>query len=514
MLGLAEAMGVEPDEDMPDLILSMGNINTSVLATDAISDELEDFVSYRVDDADRIREGMIAKRKRQGRMKDAQWWAMEWNGYFSCLKFKTKIGTGLIQDIIMWCLDKGYSYKIADHTTGVKKPININWKAEKTLRPEQQDGMRELKDNDFRGLIHATMGYGKTVLGTHIIKELGVPTIILLDRTLAMKEWWEELLAVFDLQREEFKAGVKGSVFYYEGEPLILLCTSKLIHSANKKNTKSPRNKLIKWFVKEANLLIYDEVHRAGAKQKQQVVNMISAFHRVGLSGTVGTREDKADYEYFATISPPVYYYSTDEFIESGRGAQIYIEPVVMPYGDLSTYRKIDDFNQLLEEYIVSNRERNLEIARVVFDQIVEGRKILVLVDRVRHAEILQTMLGEDDVLISDGGDKDKLKKFDQFKSGEMPVMICTFSLAGEAFNYPELNTLVLAGGKSPNKIKQAVGRIVRAKEDGGSAIVFDIIDPINPFKDHFISRLEIYSENKSFIINRKAIPRWARMYL
>jgi len=511
MIGLVEAM--HPTSDNIDVMMSIGNVNTTVVADDAIIKDLESYLSYRVDDAEHIREGMIAKSKRLGRKDKVMYW-MKWNGKFSCLKNELRFGTGLLQDVIMWCHDKGFEVNLIDHTTGRQTGVDIEWKKEKIPFDNQADALRIIEEHDYRGILHASVAYGKTVVGTHIIQKLGVPTIILVDRTLVMKRWREEFAEVFNFEEEKLKGGAEAFVYYHEGEPLMLLCTTKLIKSASEKNKLSPRNKLIQWFTKEANLVIYDEVHRAGAKQKQYTTAMIKAYHRVGLSGTVGTREDKADYEYYALISPTVYYYSVDELIESGKGAQIYIEPVVMPYGDLSTYRRIDNFDRLVDEYIVTNRERNLEIARVIFDQIVEGKKILVLVDRVKHGQILQNMLGDKDVVTTDASDKDKMEKFRRFTSGEVAVMICTYSLGGEGFDYPELNTLVLAGGKSKNKIEQAVGRIVRVKEDGGSATVFDIVDPINPFKDHFVSRLQIYVNNKSYIINKKELPRWSRVYL
>jgi len=274
---------------------------------------------------------------------------------------------------------------------------------------------------------------------------------------------------------------------------------------------------LIKSMCNKADLMIFDEVHRAGAKDAGKAVRRIKAYHRIGLSGTVHMRSDNADMKYIADIAPVVYYYSPSELIEDEKGSIINIEPLYVSYDDeyFEAVKGLDDWNELYMLYIQENEKRNRKIVSKTLLEVEKGKSVLILVDRINHAMKLQSMLGDKIATYTSSEDKETDEKFDKFTSEKIPVMICTASMASEGFDFPNLRVLFIVSGRSEIKIRQSLGRPMREKSEGeNEATVYDFADPIYPFRKHFMERLKIYNSEDAYVIDEDKLPRWARHYV
>jgi superfamily II DNA or RNA helicase len=510
----------EEIREQTDITITVGNVYSSVIAPAYVLKKLEKAFSYEDPAADKKRHYQIQYWTEKDRPEKVEYYA-NWDGRQSVFK-TTKVGSGILEDILMYLHEHGYSVNIIDKTTLAPEVVIPLGPRMKTLTEDQQNAFDILEGRDFRGLIHASVAYGKTVLAVKILHHLQTFTVIIVDRKKIIEQWREELRDSLNVEEEKLK-GASAYVYssYQTRKPVILLCTNKLINSAQKRSSDPQtinRNHIVKTLTKNAGLLIYDEVHHASANYTTQAVGSIMAYHRIGLSGTIGIREDNTDYVYYATIGNPVYYFSSSELVNLGRGKKVIIKPIVLRY-DKSFIARVSadrgDWPELYKSYITQNHKRNTTICSLVMNEAGLGSHILVLVDRVDHAEHLAAKLGENLATWTHASDKDKNQKFNDFTRGMIPAMICTYSLAGEGFDYPDLNVLILASGKSEIKIRQAMGRVMR-KSLHETATVYDFVDPIQPFKDHFLARLEVYGSEPAFELedNGKGLPYWARNYL
>jgi superfamily II DNA or RNA helicase len=505
-----------------DIKISVGNVFSSVIAPRHVLTKLAKAFSYEDPKADKKRKHRIKYYTDIGRPDKVEFFA-NWDGRNSVFD-STTVGSGILEDVIMYLHDQGYTVNVVDNTRRGKKAVIPLGPRMKTLTDDQQVAFDILESRDFRGLVHAAMAWGKTVLGTKIIHHLQTITVIVADRTKTIDEWRNEIRESFNVMETKLKgasAYTYGS--YQTRRPVILLCSNKLIANAQMRSADPQtieRNHIINGLIQNSGLYIYDEVHHASAQKTKVAVAEVRSYHRIGLSGTIGIRDDNSDYVYYALIGNPVYFFSSTDLVNMGRGKKVLIKPIVLRY-DQSFLARVNadrgDWPELYKNYIMENQRRNNTICSVVIDEASEGKHILILIDRIDHAQVLAAKLGQKLAVWTHGGETKELQelKFHQFTTGQIPVMICTFSLAGEGFNYPELNVLVIAGGKAEIKIRQAMGRVMR-KSVHDTATLYDFVDPIQPFKDHFLARLEIYNSEDAFELedNGRHLPYWARNYL
>lgn len=126
----------------------------------------------------------------------------------------------------------------------------------------------------------------------------------------------------------------------------------------------------------------------------------------------------------------------------------------------------------------------------------------LVLADRVKQLYYLQEKLGYGNVI--DGKTKKEIreKAIEEIRTGKQKVLFATYGLAKEGLDIPRLDRLILA---SPHRDKatviQAVGRIERKFENKIKPICYDLVDPIQYFKNMYSNRKSYYRKNNNEIL-------------
>ena len=160
-----------------------------------------------------------------------------------------------------------------------------------------------------------------------------------------------------------------------------------------------------------------------------------------------------------------------------------------MPYIRFLNIRKqvlVDNPKNYLEVYdkaIVKNEERNTYIADFTKSFYDTGKKILIIVNRVEHGELIMEMLEKRGVVAEfiNGGVKTegRQRQLDDIKTGKLRVLIAT-GVLDEGFDVKGgLDMLVMAGsGKSFRLILQRVGRALRKRANGeNTSVVLDFYD-------------------------------------
>jgi len=119
---------------------------------------------------------------------------------------------------------------------------------------------------------------------------------------------------------------------------------------------------------------------------------------------------------------------------------------------------------QVYEELLVGNELRNERIAGLARERAAAGRSVLVLVDRVRHGELLLPRLGSGASFLHGGMPGRALAETTaRFAGGELPCLVATAGLFQEGVSIDGIQVLIQAGGlKSRARVIQAIGRGMR----------------------------------------------------
>ena len=149
---------------------------------------------------------------------------------------------------------------------------------------------------------------------------------------------------------------------------------------------------------------------------------------------------------------------------------------------------------------ICNSSARNTILFTHALKAIKEGRTVLVLVDRVKHAEKLAEMIThsghEAKTLLGKLSKKKRQELLDGMRSGDVRCVIAT-TVADEGLDVPTLDTVIL-GCPSGNvgKVQQRIGRALRVKDGKSKPIVIDLVDQFGPYQGYWRRRAKMYRES------------------
>jgi len=389
----------------------------------------------------------------------------------------------------------GIKYEFTSLKQEVIEAEPIKFEGRITLYDYQQDLVEVIKDNDGCGLISAPTGSGKTIVGTEITAIYHTPTVIIADKINILEQWVNAFIKTRK-SNLTFKKIKSVWVGYVNDKPRLLLCTS-LFLAPYYKNPRQVHDD-IEYLISNCGMLIYDEVHRAGSDSGITILDNCQARYRIGLSGTMLKRTQKNDLEYVSRIGQIITHIEERNLLDQQK-----IVPVDIHFKSVRRIgsRKLT-YQQAYNLSIIKNKDRNEKIVETVLEFMREDKKFIIFVDKIIHAQELHMLTGID---WTDSKDKDRKKKFDDLRSGELAGIICTYDLAGLGFDLPALDGLVFAGaGKSAIKFIQAKGRITRIFEGKEKGLIIEFADTSKYFDDHAYQRYQIYCAERGVTLYTK----------
>jgi len=245
--------------------------------------------------------------------------------------------------------------------------------------------------------------------------------------------------------------------------------------------------------------VIVDECHHIPATTFEAVLASLPACSITGLTATP-YRKDGLHPIIFMHCGP--LRYSMDH--HSGNS----VERVVMVRN--TSFALPDTQSMPLHEVweqLIADSDRNDQIADDCITAVLAGHIPLLLTDRKDHITTLieqitmKTKGTIQGILLSSGMGKKEKKRinelFEQLKRNEIKAyVIATGSLIGEGFDFPELDTLILAMPVSfKGRIVQYVGRLHRTVAGKDTVTVYDYCDAMPITKAMFRKRLKGYQE-------------------
>lgn len=256
--------------------------------------------------------------------------------------------------------------------------------------------------------------------------------------------------------------------------------------------TLANKPRLVRTLTQRVGTVIVDECHHVSADSYKRVVSAFPARFRLGLSATP-ERDDGLGPMVTAIMGAPI------KVSREYLGTQgVLIDPLIylVPTGwegppeDLPFHER--------DELRAMDLARNILIIRLTALARRQGQRVLILVERTKHATVLAQILSKAGIAAHPVyGELPKPlqdQRFTWMEQGQA-VVVAT-KLANEGLDWPVLDCLILATpGRSPTVLEQRTGRVARTAAGKTMAVVYDLVDAHPLYQVQMAARLEKYQE-------------------
>lgn len=367
------------------------------------------------------------------------------------------------------------------------------------------------------GKSEVALGITKLLLNNKLIKK----TLIITPSVPIVKQFRDRALI------RGFKKSEVGCVYGQEKDfdkPLVFAVINTLALGIKE------RNKQVLDLIKNADLIILDEVHHGRSDSFQAVAYLSDSEYLIGMSGTPfkdrkNILADMGDATIYGLIGKIILKISQKTLVNMGYIADtaIFMKPVG------GSYKKYKSrFNVIYKREIVDNDVRNKYIVDYcnVFSQ--QKLSVIVSVNIKDHATYLMNLMKKhhphikaicifggseaqvyDDVGIVERYRINQEAFFADFEGGLYDVIIAT-QVMDEGVDLPSVGALILAGaGKSLRQVRQRLGRGVRSKRtERNEVFILDFFDRGHVWMfQQSRKRLDIYlNEVESDVIEKESI--------
>ena len=391
--------------------------------------------------------------------------------------------------------DAELQYDITDKRQSGRK-LKVHFTGD--LYPEQLAAVEKLTAYD-NGVLQAATSFGKTVVGAYLIAQKTVNTLVLVHNVEIMSGW-EKALEQFlkideDLPtyttpsgRVKHRESCIGS-FSSQKNALSGIVDVAMITSLGRDDDVNP-------IVRNYGMVIMDECHHAAAYTCESVLRALTAKFVYGFTANT-KRGDGQDKKIFMQLGPVRHRYTALERAEK-QGIGHFVYPRFTRVVDVSEKLSISDAFSL----VAGSEIRNLQIVADTVECVKMGRTPIVMTKRKEHATRLYEMLqgAAQHVFLLQGGGSLKERELLRNQMAAVPkdetmLAVAIGQYIGEGFNYPRLDTLLLAMPISfESNVEQYAGRLNRDYDGKKDVIIFDYIDQYVPMLERmYHKRLRTY---------------------
>ena len=432
-----------------------------------------------------------------------QYRGKNWNGEIHLFDLRNKrIYVGLLDKIIHFCEQHGYTYKFQDNEYyGTPFEVNdgISYEGVKDYmrsicshspRKYQIEGVYDALRHNRKLLISPTAS-GKSLMIYALVRYyvdknqkilLVVPTTSLVEQ---MYKDFEDYGWSSESYCHRIYAGKERT-----NEYPVTITTWQSVYKLERK------------FFVDYDVVIGDEAHLFKSKSLISIMTKLEhAKYRYGFTGTLdGTQTHKWVLE--GLFGPSYKVTKTDELMKQGHLAQLDIQCLVLKHPP----QKFETYQDEIE-YLITHEQRNNFLKNLTLD--LKGNT-LVLFSRVEaHGAVLYEKINnskqsERKVFFIHGGvdaeERELVREITEKENNA--IIVASYGTFSTGINIRNLHNVIFASpSKSRIRNLQSIGRVLRKGANKVKAILYDIADDCtykskrNYTLNHLIERIKIYNE-------------------
>jgi len=426
-----------------------------------------------------------------------------WNGEIHLFDLRSKrIYVGLLDKIIHFCEQHGYSYKFVDNEY-YGPPFEINEEisfegvrdymtsiCNHQPRKYQVQGVYDALRHNRKLLISPTAS-GKSLMIYALVRYYvakGQKILLVVPTTSLVEQMYKDF----------FDYGWDADSYCHR------------IYSGKEKTNEFPVTittwqsvyKLERKFFVDYDVVIGDEAHLFKSKSLISIMSKLEhAKYRYGFTGTLdGTQTHKWVLE--GLFGPSYKITNTKDLQDAGHLARLDIQCLVLKHSP----QKFETYPDEIE-YLISHEQRNNFIKNLALD--LKGNS-LVLYSRVEaHGAVLYDLINKnksDDhtvFFVHGGVDAEQRELVREITEKENnAIIVASYGTFSTGINIKNLHNVIFASpSKSRIRNLQSIGRVLRKGANKVKAILYDIADDCthnsrrNYTLNHFIERIKIYNE-------------------
>ena len=432
-----------------------------------------------------------------------QYRGRNWNGEIHLYDMRSKqIYVGLLDKIVNFCEQYGYSYKFEDNKFyGQPFEVNdmISYEGVKdymksicshTPRDYQIEGVYDALRHNRKLLISPTAS-GKSLMIYSIVRyyaNKGEKILLVVPTTSLVEQMYKDF--------EDY--GWDAASYCHK------------IYSGKEKTNKFPVTittwqsvyKLDRSFFEDYGVIIGDEAHLFKSKSLIEIMTKLHhAKYRFGFTGTLdGTQTHKWVLE--GLFGPSYKVTRTDELMQQGHLSQLDIQCLVLKHPP-QKFEKYEDEIQ----YLISHEQRNKFITNLTLD--LKGNSLLLFSRVEAHGAVLFNQIntnkrGDRKVFFIHGGvDTEERELVREITEREnSAIIVASYGTFSTGINIRNLHNVIFASpSKSRIRNLQSIGRVLRKGKNKTKAVLYDISDDCtcnsrkNYTLNHLIERIKIYNE-------------------
>lgn len=310
------------------------------------------------------------------------------------------------------------------------------------------------------GIVVLPCGYGKTVFALHMVAVLKRKTLVLVHKNFLVEQWTQ--------RARQFLPGVKIGTIQQNVVEVDADVVIGMVQSISKREYDAT-------IFKEFGLVIIDEAHHMAARVFSQALLKIPARYTLALSATPERKDGMTNLLKWS-MGEIVYRVKREQ--EVVNISSIIFE-MCRPKIHVNREGRVN-WAQMINS-LAKNEKRNQLIVNNILKFITDGRKIIVMSDRVEQLKSLNQLIDDSKIPTSKsfyiGSTSAKERELAEGKQ----ILLTTYSMSREALDIPSLDTLVMA--TPVGDIEQVLGRILRKHPEKKTPLVLDIIDPYSIFE-------------------------------
>lgn len=392
--------------------------------------------------------------------------------------------------------------KYLQEYNGKKKNIieKISFKFTKDLRKLQKEAkdvaIQYYKEHSkINGIFKLPPGAGKTYLAVMFASLFKVKTCVIVNKKDLLRQWTDSILDCSDLTIDDI--GLVHEKHFTLNKP-ISLCMAQTLLSKLKTDLTETFQKIQSEGI---GLVIYDEVHSTSSSEQFSKVSLLfDTDNVIGLSATpFHTGESKILMNN--TIGEIIYeskeYEVTPKFkfiLYNSGLSKITMTTKKNKKIPLAKYIQFfDDYimrKTYYNQFITQSSKYGEMILKYTKDLLDCGHKIIILAMTNAQVDYICNILTNNNI-----EHRKRTRINPEFDKDNDRILVTTYKLSGEAFDYPALSALIyaspLAGKKS---VIQTTGRILRDYKGKTSPVIIDLLDADVPiiFNDDYKKKLDI----------------------